>query len=162
MRYACFGMVFAAILLAGCAGGSDSTRPPALVGFMERSQLPPVFQTVYDTTQVQTDFIDLIRAAGAGVETKVFLGTWCPDSHRDVPRFLRVIDLAGSPLGPVTLYGLDRTMKSPGGEEGSYAIERVPTFVFLRQGREIGRIVETAQTSIEGDMLTILASWMNQ
>jgi len=133
-----------------------------VVGVMERSQLPAVFQQVYDTTHVESDFIELIRTAGGGVETKVFLGTWCPDSHREVPRFLRVIDLAGSSLGPVTLYGLDRGMKSPAGEEVPYAIERVPTFIFLKHGKEIGRIVETPRTSIEGDMLTILASAVNQ
>jgi hypothetical protein len=111
---------------------------------------------------VQTEFIDLIRKAGEGVETMVFLGTWCSDSRHQVPRFLKVIDLTRSSLQRVSLYGVDRNKKSPGGTEASYHIERVPTFVFLKQGKEIGRIVESPQTTLEGDMLSILASGMSQ
>lgn len=156
------GTMIAILIFAGCAGGSDTAKPPIILGPIERGQLPPVFQAVYDTTDIQADFIDLIRVAGGGVETKVFLGTWCPDSHREVPRFLKVLDRAGTALGPASMYGLDRTMKSPGGEEAPFAIERVPTFIFFKHGVEIGRIVETPHTSIEGDMVTILASAMNQ
>lgn len=156
------GMVFALVFLTGCAGGGGSAKAPVMLGPITQAQLPAVFRAVYDTTHVDKDFIELIQRAGGGVETKVFLGTWCPDSHREVPRFLKVVELAGASLGAVRMYGLDRNMKSPGGDESSYDIERVPTFIFLKQGQEIGRIVETPKVSMEGDMLSILASAMNQ
>ena len=35
-------------------------------------------------------------------------------------------------------YALDRKKTSPDGLEQSYGIERVPTFIFLRGGKEIG------------------------
>jgi hypothetical protein len=65
-------------------------------------------------------------------------------------------------LKGVTLYGVDRKKKSPGGTEAQYHIERVPTFIFLKHGEEIGRIVENPQASLEGDMLSILAAGMAQ
>lgn len=156
------GMIAAALMIAGCAGGRDAMKPAILLGPLTKAQLPPVFQKVYDTTHVDRDFVTLIQHAGDGVETMVFLGTWCPDSHREVPRFLKIAEIAGDSLGPVTLYGLDRDMKSPGGEESRYDIERVPTFIFLKHGQEIGRIVEIPNISLESDMLTILASAINQ
>jgi thiol-disulfide isomerase/thioredoxin len=162
MRAFICGMVIALALLAGCSGGNVPTRPPIQLGVLDRAQLPAVFQATYDTTHIDMDFIELIKRAGSGVAVKVFLGTWCPDSHREVPRFLKIVDVTGPSIGPVTLYGLDRTMKSPGGEEGPYGIEKVPTFIFFKNGGEIGRIVETPQVSMEGDILTILASAMNQ
>jgi hypothetical protein len=162
MRLHGCGMAVVFLFLAGCSGGMESARNIDLVGPILRGQLPQSFVAEYDTVHVQTEFIDLIRKAGEGVETMVFLGTWCPDSRHQVPRFLKVIDLTRPSLQGVSLYGVDRNKKSPGGTEASYHIERVPTFVFLKKGKEIGRIVESPQTTLEGDMLSILASGMSQ
>jgi thiol-disulfide isomerase/thioredoxin len=160
---ALIGSVAALILfLVGCSGLNESVKSDDLVGPIVRSQLPDSFLAAYDTVRIESMFIDLIGKAGGKVETKVFLGTWCSDSRRELPRFLKVIDLAGSSFGPVRLYGLDRNKKSPGGEEIPFHVELVPTFVFLRDGKEIGRIVERPRTSMEADILTILASGLSQ
>jgi len=162
MKYLMSGIILASVCFVGCGGGADAVNRDGLLGVIMRSQLPATYQATYDSVQIEKNFIDLIRIAGEGVETKVFLGTWCSDSRREVPRFLKVMDLAGTSSAGFTLFGLDRKMKSPGGSEAPFHIERVPTFVFLKQGKEIGRIVEFPQTSIEGDMVSILASGMNQ
>jgi len=150
------------IVLAGCGSGKETAMNAELVGPLVRSQLPASFVAEYDTLHVQTDFVDLIKKAGADVETIVFLGAWCSDSRHHVPRFLKVVDLVQPSLKRVTLYGVDRKKKSPGGTEAQYHIERVPTFIFLKHGEEIGRIVENPQASLEGDMLSILAAGMAQ
>jgi hypothetical protein len=162
MRVLLWAVVLAAVVLSGCASWDTTAQPDPVLGLMERSQLPESYRTVYDTVTIQADVIALLRIAGQGVETKVFLGTWCPDSRREVPRFLKVVDALGTSLGPVVLIGLDRRKKSPEGFEIPYNVERVPTFVFLRKGKEIGRVVEIPQTTIEADMLTIAASSANQ
>jgi hypothetical protein len=162
MRLRVCGMVLAFLVLAGCIGGRQSAGNADLYGPMLRSQLPASFVAEYDTVHVQTEFVDLIRKAGEGVETLVFLGTWCSDSRHHVPRFLKVIDLARPSLQRVTLIGVDRNKKSPAGTESRYHIERVPTFIFMKNGEEIGRITESPQTTLEGDMLSILASGMSQ
>jgi hypothetical protein len=163
MKLQLYGMGLALLLmLMGCRGAIESTQTPPIVGPISRSQLPESFRAVYDTVSIQGDVVDLLRKACEGVETKVFLGTWCSDSRREVPRFLKVVDAIGGSLGPVSLVGLDRNKKSPDAPEASYGIERVPTFIFLKGGREIGRVVEAPQTTIEADMLTIVAASMNQ
>ena len=91
------------------------------------------------------------------METIVLLGTWCGDSRREVPRFLRIADMAGIPADRITLVGVDRAKKSGDGMSDRYPVEKVPTFIFLKGGVEIGRIVETPAGTLEGDMLTILA-----
>jgi thiol-disulfide isomerase/thioredoxin len=88
----------------------------------------------------------------------VFLGTWCSDSKKEVPRFLKVVDRCGVPAERVKLYGLDRSKKSPDGLAETYGITKVPTFIVLKHGREVGRITELPQTTLEADLLTILAS----
>ncbi len=115
------------------------------------------FKSRYDTVRVEQQFVQMIRNVHAGVSTIVFLGTWCSDSQREVPRFLRAADEAGIPQESIKLYALDRTKKSDDGLTEQYRIERVPTFIFLKHGEEIGRIVETPQVNVEADMVMILA-----
>ncbi|MGA9119141.1 MAG: thioredoxin family protein [Bacteroidota bacterium] len=148
-------------ILAGCAHRPISGNEPIETGWIDRAELErPVhaeFKIGYDTAAVQTPFIPMLRSVDQGVKVIVFLGTWCPDSRRYVPHFLKVADLAGIPEENVKLYCVDRSKKSNDGLTASYKIELVPTFIFLKGGMEIGRIVESPQLSIEQDMLTILA-----
>jgi len=157
VRIALLGLVFT-VILDGCAGPHAVQEAQDPVGRITREQLGPEFLTVYDTVQIQTEFVDMIRQANAGVHVLVFLGTWCGDSKREVPRFLKLVDAAGISMDRITLHALDRKKTSPDGMEAGYGIERVPTFIFLKKEAEIGRIVETPRTTLEGDILTILAA----
>lgn len=153
-----FRTLVLAFLFAGCAS-SPSLRPySGPVGKIDRSQLDSEFMAQYDSVTVQKDFLDLIRQVNQGVDIVVFLGTWCPDSRRDVPHFLKITDQAGIPMSRITLYALDRQKKCPDGTANRYEIERVPTFVFVKGGDEVGRIVEHAKTTLEGDIVAILAA----
>ena len=149
------------VLFAGCSGGGASHEENLPVGWMERSVLDgsaySQFKAAYDSIHIGDEFVEIIRNNVAGINVTVFFGVWCPDSRRDVPRFLRLADLAGIPGTQVKLYSLDRSKKSGDGLTEYYGIERVPTFIFFKNGEEIGRIVETPKTTIEGDILAILA-----
>jgi len=156
-------IAYALVLLgaAGCA--RDAVRHPAdQLGWVDRSALTdpryPAFQVVYDTSRIAPEFTDMIREVQKGVDVLVFFGAWCSDSQRELPRFLKIADLAGIPEKRVRLYSLDRSKKSPDGLTATYGIERVPTFIFLKGGNEVGRIVEIPRTTLEADVLTILVS----
>lgn len=98
-----------------------------------------------------------IAAHAAGVEVLIFNATWCPDCRREVPRFFKVLDQAGLSALPVTLIGLDRTLRDAEGLAAQWGVKAVPTFVFLRGGSELGRIVERPASTLEGDIARILA-----
>lgn len=87
---------------------------------------------------------------------QIVLGTWCPDSRREVPRFMKIIDLIGFPSAKITFIGVDNSKQAPLGDYDKLEIERVPTFIFLRNKVEAGRIIENPVTSLEQDMLNIL------
>jgi len=95
-----------------------------------------------------------------GTRFTVFLGTWCGDSRREVPRLLKLFDSMGLPEGSVELVGLDRTdealKQSPDREERGKEIYRVPTLIVERNGEEISRLVEHPVVSLERDLLAIL------
>ncbi len=90
------------------------------------------------------------------LEIKIVLGTWCPDSRREVPRFMKIIDLWKFPLEKITFIGVDNSKLSPIGDYDNLAIQRVPTFIFYKKNIEAGRIIENPVTSLEQDMVNIL------
>jgi hypothetical protein len=151
-----------ACLLAGCASSPTVQQYAGPLGKIQRSDLDDTFMAGYNSYTVQADFVDLIRRASPGVRIVVFLGTWCSDSRREVPHFLKIIDQAGFPAARLTLYAVDREKKCPDGSAAQYGIERVPTIVFEKGSEEVGRIVETPRTTLEGDVLTILAQAQQQ
>ena len=86
----------------------------------------------------------------------VFLGTWCDDSHELIPKFLKVLQLTGYPVSAITMYGVDREKTTKGGENTKYNITLVPTIILFKDGKEVSRITETVQKSIEGDLEKLL------
>jgi thiol-disulfide isomerase/thioredoxin len=151
-------LLFVAVVVSGCAGQREVQEER---GWIDRAVLKEPahhqFKETYDSVQVGQQFVQMIKNVQDSVSTIVFLGTWCPDSRREVPRFLKTADEAGIPPERIRLYALDRSMKSDDGLSTQYHIERVPTFIFLKHGEEIGRITEVPQATIEQDMLMILA-----
>ena len=151
-------LLFVVAMLSGCASQRDAQVER---GWIDRATLMKPehhqFKERFDTVQVEQQFVPMVKAVEDSVSTIVFLGTWCPDSRREVPRFLKVADEAGIPPERIKLYALDRTKKSDDGLTDQYQIERIPTFIFLKHGEEIGRITEMPEKSVEQDMLFILA-----
>ncbi len=145
------------ITIAGCTSTYDVSQPSVPTGPLQRAQLTDAFLHAYPEDPIGQPFLDMIRQARGGVHVLVFMGTWCSDSKREVPRFLRIADGSGMTSPEFSLYALDRKKTSPDGLERRYGIERVPTFIFLRGDKEIGRIVESPKTTLEGDIITILA-----
>ncbi len=158
---AIFLLSLAAALVAGCAGSALPARDGLDRGWVSRdtfntpSYAP--FKAVYDTAKIAQEFVPMIRSVREGVDVTIFFGGWCPDSRREVPRFLRIADESGFPASSIRLYALDRTKKSTDGLTEKFGIERIPTFIFQKGGKEIGRITESPATTLEGDVLTILA-----
>jgi thiol-disulfide isomerase/thioredoxin len=152
----------AMLVLLGCAATPESEHEVQDdLGWISQSMLLgdryPEFAAVYRAAVIAPEFLELITQVQEGAEFLVFIGTWCGDSRREVPRFLRIAKEAGIEESRVRLYNLDRSKTSPDGLTERWAIDRVPTFIILRQGREVGRIVERPRSTLEGDLLSILA-----
>jgi thiol-disulfide isomerase/thioredoxin len=87
----------------------------------------------------------------------VFLGTWCSDSHEIIPKLEKVLQLTGFPETRLRMYGVDREKTSKHDEEKRYRITLVPTIIILtNDGKEVGRITETINKSIEEDIASFL------
>ncbi len=91
-----------------------------------------------------------------GVKIKIIFGTWCGDSRRELPRFYKIVDTANIPENIIGLTAVDTKKSSRDKKLEGIEFTRIPTFIFYKNGKEIGRIVESTKESLEKDMLKIL------
>lgn len=87
---------------------------------------------------------------------KAFMGTWCGDSRREMPRFYKILDETKFDQNYFQLICVDRTKKHENLEK-DLNIFRVPTIIFYKNGKEIGRYVEYPRETIEKDILKIVS-----
>jgi thiol-disulfide isomerase/thioredoxin len=87
----------------------------------------------------------------------VFVGTWCEDSHREFPRLMKILEAAEFPSERLTIIGVDRKKEDPDILHKKYGIEKVPTIIVSRKGKELGRIIEFPVSGyLEKDLLEII------
>ncbi|MGA7615442.1 MAG: HEAT repeat domain-containing protein [Thermoanaerobaculia bacterium] len=96
-----------------------------------------------------------------GDRVEVILGTWCTDSQREVPHFLRIVEELQRNSG-VTLsasyVAVNRAKDQPSALLEGKDVQKVATFIYYRGDREIGRIVEEPEGRLEDDLLRIAGS----
>jgi len=87
---------------------------------------------------------------------KVFMGTWCSDSQREVAALYKVLKKAEFDMNQLEVIALSQEKDTPNHLEKGFNIEYVPTIIFYKNDKEIGRYVEFAQKTLEKDILAIL------
>jgi thiol-disulfide isomerase/thioredoxin len=85
------------------------------------------------------------------------MGTWCSDSQEQTPVFYKVMDACDFNEELIEVIGVNDTKTTPDNLQEGFDLERVPTFIFYKDGIEIGRIVEYPQETMEADMLKIVS-----
>lgn len=118
----------------------------------------PGFDNYEGNLEVVRKLLDMDKG---DISVLVVMGTWCPDSRREVPRFMKILTETNFPLKQVKFLGVDNVKKAPVENYDSYEIMRVPTFIFFVKNVEAGRIIENPSSSLEQDMLNILTGNRN-
>lgn len=80
------------------------------------------------------------------VKFVVFGGTWCEDTHFVLPKFFKLQELSGYPDAGVSFFAVDRNKKTVGGITDAFKIINVPTIIVMKDGVEVGRVVEYGKT----------------
>jgi len=180
MKKALTSTLFVIILITGCMSLSKdlnaqdvkeaapvqktdfSEQSTWVLGYFVRGQItkPPHsewYTREYDGYSMNQEALDKIqKISHEGITIRIVMGTWCPDSRKQVPRFMKIADAWQFPEGSVIFIGVDDAKLSPVGEYEKLDIQRVPTFIFYKNNIEAGRIIENPLTSLEQDMVKIL------
>jgi hypothetical protein len=159
-------MIFVLVVVAVFSNGAKGQTVAAdsisheriLVGPVERSafQDSSWYKDNYTLYKPSEKLIHEIDSLGAGDSVMVVLGSWCSDSHMWVPMFLSITDSTVL----AKRIGFIATPRSSGWREQltpGLNIEKVPTFIFYHDGKEIGRIVEEPRGDIAETIVSILA-----
>ncbi|MBQ0736393.1 thioredoxin family protein [Aquimarina celericrescens] len=141
---------------------SSQSKPEILVGKQDRKALEQEpydtwFNKHYENYTVDTETVTKISPYLKDVSIKAFMGTWCGDSKRETPTFYKILDAAEFDYENLELITVTRAKNTPDGLEKGLDIVRVPTFIFYKDGKEIGRYVEFAQETLEKDILAIVS-----
>lgn len=101
--------------------------------------------------------IKILQPLLVGKKIKLYLGTWCEDSQREVPAIIKILEESGYAVGDLQIIALDENKFTPEGLEKEHDVFYVPTFIlFDNEGKELNRIVEFPIERLETDMLKIL------
>ncbi|MBO9202742.1 MULTISPECIES: thioredoxin family protein [Niastella] len=129
----------------------------------ERLAQPPFdvwYTKNFSTYTVDSNTASQIKHLLRNKRFLLFMGTWCGDSRREVPRIYKILDyceVKPSQIQLITLNNSDTAYKkSPGHEEQGLNIRRVPTLLIFENQREVGRVVESPVTSLEKDIMAIV------
>ena len=143
------------VTLFGCSTTQDLLGPIELRQLKQKPH-SKWFLAEYDYYQPATEPIEQLKTLLKDVHIKVFMGTWCSDSHMQVPAFFKVLD-AVTASDNVAIIAVNEDKKTPSGSASKNGITHVPTFIFYKNGVEITRIVESPVDFLETDMLAILS-----
>lgn len=83
-----------------------------------------------------------LKKQADSIQLLTFMGTWCEDSHFIIPKFFSLLDAAGFSMEKVTLVGVDRQKKTLSHLAEALNIKNVPTIIVMKNGKEVGRVIE--------------------
>ena len=135
-----------------------------IVGYFDFEQLKTSpynewYEYEYDNYNVDTATLDKPEMQNLNkIDIIVIIGTWCSDSQRETPRLVKILNYLDYNTKDVTAIGVNRNKKAPNTKAEKLNIEYVPTIIFLFEGKEIGRIIESPEESLEKDILKIISS----
>ncbi|GAB5400664.1 MAG: hypothetical protein Aureis2KO_22490 [Aureisphaera sp.] len=114
------------------------------------------FAENYNLHVLDSTSVDSLAPLLKDVTIKTFMGTWCEDSQREVPALFKILDQVDYNDENVEMIAMTHEKTTPQEFEKDLNIEYVPTIIFYRDGKELNRIVEYAQETLEKDMIAIL------
>lgn len=110
----------------------------------------------YDFYTVPTGWAANLKSKMEGVSIKIFMGTWCEDTQRELGGMFKLLDALEFDESTLDMYSLSEYKDSPSGIEKTYNITNIPTLIFFKNGVEMNRIVEISVSTLDIDIAKIL------
>lgn len=125
-------------VLKGFMTRQDLANDTAFAWFAQNQQGYIPDQVALQSLRLNRDSINLI----------VFGGTWCGDTKYILPKFFALTDAAGLSQDRITLLGVDRSKKTVHHLSEAFGVINVPTIIVMKDGKEVGRVVEYGKTGL--------------
>jgi thiol-disulfide isomerase/thioredoxin len=121
------------------------------------------FEDRYEAYSLKPEVVKEIASMTEDEDFKitVYMGTWCEDSQREFPVFIKLLDQIEFNFNNLTLVGVDEDKIVPNlseKEREKLNVFNVPTIiVYDKNGKEVNRFVEFPQQTLEEDLLKIFS-----
>ena len=99
-----------------------------------------------------------LRSLFFNIKIKIFMGTWCEDSIREIPYLFNILNSINYNIESVEIICVDENKNTLEGYEKDFEIIKVPTIIFLKKNEEINRIVEFPVETLQKDIIKILSN----
>lgn len=141
---------------------SQEDQNDLLIGEVELEdfQQPPFstwFDPMYKSYKPDEAALKTIQENIKDYEIVMFMGTWCADSQREVPKFYKLLELSDYDLSRLQVKAVSEDKTLPNDGQKEYNVMYVPTIIFLKDGEEIGRFVEYSNEELEEDIAKIVS-----
>ena len=169
-RYKLLESIFICLILTSSVHSFSQNHSPIsekdqtgnLIGITSKESLLELpynkwFNPRYKAYQINEANLKKMKSLLVDVNITVFMATWCKASIARVPIFLKILDVAEFDYKNLKLIAVNRRKKTPDMLEKGYTLIRVPTFIFYKNGKELGRVVESPRKTIEKDIIKILS-----
>lgn len=137
----------------------DEEGSKMLLGKIDKEGLAgenfPWFLETMKSYDAKDEVIDSLQKQLKNVTIKAFMGTWCEDSQREIPALYAVLNEANYNISTVEFFAVSQDKVTPQQFEKGLNIEYVPTIILHKEGKEMGRIVESTHKTLEEDLLAI-------
>ena len=115
------------------------------------------FKPEFKDYEIDTSILSLLKKKDISeLKMTLVLGTWCHDSHIQVPRMIKLLKELKFPMSSLEIFAMDTHKKAPGIDIKVIDVKLVPTLIIYKGEKELGRIVESPKVSIEADLLEII------
>jgi thiol-disulfide isomerase/thioredoxin len=104
------------------------------------------FKENYKLGKPDAGAVAAFKQHGNDFHMLIFGGTWCPDTQNLLPQFYRLADAAGYADSSITLIGVDHSKTTLGNLNKTFHVVNVPTFIVLKNGKEVGRVIEYGES----------------
>lgn len=158
-KYSFTYLLFTVIVISAAAqtpytSTSDSTHPGVTIlnGIVSKYVLQNTteFNKWYNSNQSiyepPVDIVNALEAAKGKFQFIIFGGTWCEDTQFVLPRFFKLQEESGFPDNSISFFAVNRAKQSIGNIATAFNISNVPTIIVMKDGKEVGRIVEYGKT----------------
>ena len=107
--------------------------------------------------KVNNEWVDSVEKHFKDLNLKLFMGTWCEDSEREVPAIFKLLDAVNFDQNKIDIYAMSEEKTTSENFEKGLNIIKVPTLIFYKDGKELNRFVEFSIVSLKEDIRKIVS-----
>lgn len=115
------------------------------------------FDNEYKNYQPNMELVNQLKPLKEDLKVLIIAGTWCSDTQRELPRFFKIANTVGIPQKNIEIVMVNENKVCTSFNISVLEVTNVPTFIFFKDGKEQGRIIEKPKVTLEEDICNLLS-----